>query len=178
VKRIAILMSIVLMTGAGCGSGDAAVGDSTAPAAGEAGQSAPARGSEADAPESDLDIAGAVVDLQPPGQASISVDGIELTLDEPGGTGCSIGENEFGCSFRTAVNAITLGGGGASSEGDGWNGAIRLVVGDPYTEYVVDLTQFGESHLAFSGSSMSYEGPWVKGAGEDAGTGTISVTCP
>lgn len=178
-RRTATLcLAIVLMAGCGAdGSGRAAsetVNDD------EPASSAPADGGGNGAEPSVAASlgGGSVVDPQPAGQASVSVDGIEVTLDELGATSCSIGDGEFGFSFVTADNAMTLGAGGVFTDGSGWTGQLRLVVADPYNEYVVDLTQVDASNLAFSGRSMSYQGPWIRGAGEDAGTGTVSVTCP
>ena len=180
-RRAAMVCLVAMVAVSGCGSGEADGAASESAGGDDPGMSAPAGaggggGTEPSQPSSAG--GGSVVDPQPAGQASISVDGIEVTLEELGATACSIGDDEFGFSFRSADNAITLGAGGTYTDGSGWSGSLMLIVADPYDEYVVDLAQVDESTLAFSGSSMSYQGPWIRGAGEDAGTGTVSVTCP
>jgi hypothetical protein len=177
-RTATLCLAIVLM--AGCAADDSGGAASGGVNGDEPATSAPAGGGGSGAePSVPASVGGgSVVDPQPAGQASVSVDGIEVTLDELGATDCTMGGDEFGFSFRTADNALTLGAGGVFTEGSGWAGSLRLIVADPYNEYVVDLSQVDASNLAFSGSSMSYQGPWIRGAGEDAGTGTVSVTCP
>lgn len=132
---------------------------------------------------------GNVIDPPPPGQATVSVDGLELTFEEPGAVPCSIADGEFGFSFRIGDNEITIGAGGTRFDEVGWGGSIMLVVANPEGEpgpvtYVVFLRDIDESDVAFDGSSMSYSGPMLKQTpgsdppGEEIGTGTISATCP
>jgi len=181
VRRTAIVCLLTMLAVSGCESGGEG-GEAPEPVGGDdPGPSVPATtgGGGGAAPSQPSSAGGgSVVDPQPPGQASVSVDGVDVTLEELGATACSIGKDEFGFSFRTGDNAITLGAGGIYTDGSGWSGALMLTVVDPYNEYFVDLAMVDESTLAFSGSSMSYQGPWIRGAGEDAGTGTVSVTCP
>lgn len=129
-----------------------------------------------------------VVDAAPPGQAAVSVDGLELGFTEPGGVGCSIEDDSFSFSFRIGDNEITLGAGVIRAE-DEWMGAIEMVVADPDGEdgpvaYFPDLAGDGAS-VVVEGSSMSLVAPFMKQppqdgsnpAPVDVGEGTISVTC-
>ena len=134
--------------------------------------------------------AGAVVDPQPAGQATASVDGQEYVLDMPGALDCTIQDDTFTYSFRIGDNEVTLGAGANEYDGK-WIGNIDLVVANPTGElgpihYIPDLTENGASGLAFDGDSMSYSGPMQKQPANDGsqpqpvdvGDGTISVTCP
>lgn len=140
-------------------------------------------GDAGDAP-TDAGVAGA----PPPGQAVVSVDGLELGFTEPGGVGCSIEDDSFSFSFRIGDNEVTLGAGVIRAE-DEWMGAIEMVVADPDGEdgpvaYFPDLTGDGAS-VAVDGSSMSLVAPFMKQPPQDGsnpapvevGEGTISVTC-
>lgn len=134
-------------------------------------------------------VSGAVVDRQPPGQAKVSVDGLEYTLTEPGGVGCSVAPDAITISFIIGDNEIVLGG-GLSRFDTGWLGDVVLRVANPESEpgpvsYSTDVPQDGTG-LAIEGASVSYVGPMLKQPANDGsnppqvdvGEGTISATCP
>ncbi len=141
--------------------------------------------SEADG---DLGDGGEVVDRQPPGQATVSVDGQEWTLTEPGAAECSITADEIRFSFRIGDNEVTLGG-GANLYDNEWVGIIDLTVPDPeggegQASYFPDATAIAAG-IAIDGDSMSYSGPMQMQPPnygdlpepEPVGDGTVSVTC-
>ncbi len=172
---VAIMLIVVACGSGDTGGGAAQTADPAGPAQSDAGGGASSGGS--------------VVNPQPPGQAAMSVAGLDYTFTEPGGVACVIKDGEFSFSFRQGDNEVTLGGGGFYSGGTGWGGAITLIVANPDGEqgpvnYSAALPKVDESTLAFDGNSMSYNGPMrklVPGGefeGEDAGTGSVSVTCP
>lgn len=179
VKKTLILtaMTVLLMTA--CSGDDADDNEVDAGAANGGAESLE------DGPSGD----GAVISPPPPGQATVSVDGLELTLTEPGGLDCSISEDSFSYSFRVGDNEVTLGA-GANQSDQGWLGAIEVVVANPEdgagpVSYFPDLVA-NDAGIAVDGESMSYAGPMQKQppqdgsnpAPVDAGDGTISVTCP
>jgi hypothetical protein len=179
-KIPAVALSILLAaTLAGCGSSG-----SDADNASSGGQPA-ARSDDASGEGS----SGGVVDPQPAGQATVSVDGQEYVLDLPGALDCTIEDDTFTYSFRIGDNEVTLGAGANEYDGK-WIGNIDLVVANPTGErgpihYIPDLTE-NSAGLAFDGDSMSYSGPMQKQPANDGsqpqpvdvGDGTISVTCP
>lgn len=128
---------------------------------------------------------GDVVEAQPAGQAYVSVDGEEFTLDTPGLTDCNVAQDTFTFSFVIGDNDVGLAG-GANLYEDGWLGDIVLrVVRDnlPY-QYYPDEGGL-DSGLAINGDSISYSGPMLmkppndgsNPPAESVGDGTISVTC-
>jgi hypothetical protein len=132
---------------------------------------------------------GGVVDVQPAGQATASVDGQELTLEVSPALDCIITEESVTFAFWVGDNNVVLGG-GANLYEEGWLGNIDLRIADPVGEpgpitYFPDLAVNG-SGVAIDGNSMSYSGPMLKQPPNDgnnpdpveAGTGTFSVTCP
>jgi hypothetical protein len=117
----------------------------------------------------------------------VSVDGLELTFEEPGTTPCNVTDGEFGFSF-VAGESIVGGGGVYFGSATGWGGGINLIVANPENgepgpiKYRTALPMVDASTLAFDGSSMSYSGPMSKqGPGSEPPgevvTGTVSVTC-
>lgn len=132
---------------------------------------------------------GDVVDPQPPGQATVAVDGLEYTFTEPGGVGCSVAPDAITISFIIGDNEVVIGGGVSRFE-PGWMGNIVLRIANPEGEpgpisYSTDLAEDG-SGLAIDGASVSYVGPMLKQPANDGsnppevdvGEGTISATCP
>ena len=132
---------------------------------------------------------GTVVNQQPPGQAIAEVDGLEFTLTDPGALACNIESDTITFSFRIGDNEITLGA-GANLYDTGWLGSIDLRVANPDSgpgpvTYFPSLADNGDG-IAIEGNSMSYVGPMQMQPPNDgsnpppidAGSGTISVTCP
>ena len=181
-KISAVALSILLAaTLAACGSSSSGDADNASSGDQPAAQSDDASGKGS---------SGDVVDPQPPGQATASVDGQEYVLDLPGALDCTIEDDTFTYSFRIGDNEVTLGAGANEYDGK-WIGNIDLVVANPTGElgpihYIPNLTENGASGLAFDGDSMSYSGPMQKQPANDGsqpqrvdvGDGTISVTCP
>ena len=131
---------------------------------------------------------GSVANVQPPGQATVMVDGQEFTLTEPGALECSIAQDAITISFRIGDNEVTLGG-GANLYEDGWLGSVDLRVANPAGEpgpisYFPDLAAHGDA-IVIDGDSMSFVGPMQKQPANDGtnpppvevGEGTISATC-
>jgi hypothetical protein len=132
---------------------------------------------------------GGVVDTQPAGQATASVDGREFVLEVSPALDCSIADDSITFAFWVGDNSVVLGG-GANLYEDGWLGSIDLRIADPEGEpgpvtYFPDLTVDGGG-VAIHGDSMSYSGPMLKQPPNDGsnpppevvGDGTFSVTCP
>jgi hypothetical protein len=175
-RRVPMLISLILVLAACGGGADPATG--------------PADGSVADGNAVPNDTSGGeIVDRQSPGQAAVTVDGLDLSFSEPGALACSIAEDAITFSFRIGDNEVTLGG-GANHYEQGWVGGIQLVVANPDGEsgpvtYFPDLAANG-GNIAIDGSSMSYSGPMMKQPPNDgtlpspeaAGDGVISATCP
>ena len=167
-RKVSILFAVVLLALAACGGED-------------------------DGPTNDGtngDAGGSVANPQPPGQATVSVDGQVFTMTEPGGLACNVGPDEITYSFRLGDNEVTLGA-GASKINSEWLGSITLVVANPTGEqgpiqYLVNVADHGEQGFAFDPPSMSYSGPMEKQPANDGsnpppvdvGSGTISITCP
>ena len=129
-----------------------------------------------------------VVNVQPPGQAMVLVDGQEFTLTEPGALECSITQDAITISFRIGDNEVTLGGGANLYDAE-WLGSADLRVANPAGEpgpisYFPDLAAHGDG-ISIDGDSMSYVGPMQKRPANDGtnpppvdvGEGTISATC-
>jgi hypothetical protein len=194
VRRARILSLGLMLVVSACGSGDAGggadessdpAGPGSTPAGGDA--SAPAESSGAGPG------GGAVINPQPPGQASVSVDGVEYTFEGEILIVCSIGDG-FNYTFSAEDGRVTLAAGGQDLGDAGWGGSINFTVNDEepdpdsgelvFVKYVVFLPDVDGSTMAFDGNSMSFSGPMLKQTpgsdppGEDVGTGTVSVTCP
>ncbi len=186
-EKILVMMGVVVMVLGACGGEDASnsaevVSDTDAGLDGEAG----------DAASGDDASANAVVAAPPPGQATTSVDGLDLSFELPGALDCSISDDAITFSYRVGDNEITLGA-GANRVDDGWMGSIALSVANPDEEpgpigYYPAPGENGvldESLFAVDGASMSYVGPMLKQPANDGsnpppvdvGTGTISATC-
>lgn len=135
------------------------------------------------------DGGGSVVDQQPAGQALVSVEGRDYTLEVSPAVDCSIADDSISYSFWVGDNSVVLGG-GANLYEDGWVGSINLRVAEPEGEdgpisFFPDLAENGD-RISTSGNSMSYSGPIQKQPPNDGsnpdpvdvGNGVISVTCP
>ena len=121
-KVSAIAFSLLLAAAlGGCGSDS---DDTNSASAGDQ----PAAADEASGGSSS--DAGGVVDPQPAGQATASVDGQEYVLDMPGALDCTIQDDTFTYSFRIGDNEVTLGAGANKYDGK-WIGNIDLVVANP-----------------------------------------------
>lgn len=172
-----VVVALVVLGFAACG------GD------GEDGAAAPA-GADDDGSAGDAGSSGGeIADPQPAGQAFVSVDGMEYTLQEPGGVACTISDDAITYAFRIGDNEVTLGG-GANLYDTGWLGNISLRIANPAGEdgpvtYFPDLSVDGDG-LVVDGASSSYRGPMMKQPPNDGsnpppvevGDGVISVTCP
>lgn len=181
-KTAIVLIALAL---AACGGDD----DNAAPAQ-EATDAAPTDDtSGADDTSGESSGGGEIVNPQPAGQAHVSVDGLDYTMQEPGGLACTISDDAITFSFRIGDNEVTLGA-GANLYDTGWLGNIRTTVGNPPGEdgpvaYFPDLAANGAG-LTIDGNSASYSGPMQKQPANDGsnpppinvGDGTISVTCP
>jgi hypothetical protein len=167
---------------AACGGGDTASGSTDSVSDASAGSNDGQGGGSA----------AAVVDPAPPGRATASVDGLELSFELPGALACSISDDAITFSYRIGDNEITLGG-GANRYDEGWMGSIDLQIANPDDEpgpiaYYPAPGEGGmldESSFAVDGASMSYSGPMVKQPANDGsnpppvdvGNGTVSATC-
>jgi len=173
VRRTLILMAAVVLVLAACRD-DASDSDADTTVGGG--------GSEA------ASTGGSVANVQPPGQATVMVDGQEFTLTEPGALECSITQDAITISFRIGDNEVTLGG-GANLYDAGWVGSMDVRIANPAGEpgpirYFPDIAAHGDG-IAIDGDSMSYVGPMQKQPANDgtnpppveAGDGTISATC-
>ena len=171
-RKASILAAALLLALAACGGDDAGSSND-----GTNGDSGGASG-------------GAVVDPQPPGQATVAVDGQIFTLNQPGALACNVTPEEITFSFRLGDNEVTLGAGASKFDSD-WLGNISLVVANPNGEqgpiqYFVNVADNGEQGFAFASPSMSYSGPMQKQPANDGsnpppvdvGSGTVSITCP
>lgn len=132
---------------------------------------------------------GEIANPQPAGQAFVSVDGLEYTMQEPGGVACTIDDEAITYAFRIGDNEVTLGA-GANLYDTGWLGNISLRIANPTGQdgpvtYFPDLAVDGDG-LVVDGASSSYSGPMMKQPPNDGsnpppvevGDGVISVTCP
>ncbi len=179
-NRFLLVALALLLASAGCASDSADSG---------AANTADTTDSQGTDDQADTSGADTIVDPQPPGTGYAAVDGLEFTLTEIGGLACTISQDAVTFSFIMGDNEVVIGG-GANRYEDGWLGNIDLRVANPTDEpgpvsYYPDLMADGDG-IAVNGSSMSYDGPMKKQppndgtnpAPVDAGTGTISVTCP
>lgn len=185
-----VLTGLAVLALAACGSDDDGGGGGGAPAEPEqesTGSATTGDGEEADSDDSPE--GGAIVSPQPAGRAFVDVDGVQYTLEEPGGLDCTITDEAITFSFRIGDNEVTLGA-GANRYDTGWLGSITLNVANPESEpgpisYYPDLAADGDG-LVIDGNSASYSGPMQKQpandgsnpAPVDVGDGVISVTCP
>jgi hypothetical protein len=180
-RRALLLQTAMILTLTACGGGDPAA-EVEAAAGGDAVTGGQDGGGSS---------GGAVVNPQPPGQAAVMVDGLDLSFDQPGGIGCTLSAEAITFSFRIGDNEVTLGGGANHYEDQGWLGGIQMIVfnpeggGGPVT-YYPDLAVNGD-RLAIDGQSLSYAGPMLMQPSNEDGTipepvdvgeGTISLTCP
>ena len=178
--RKTALLAVIVLAFTACGGDDdsdgaGSAGTTQAPS-GTTGTTAPA-----DATDAENGSGSDVVDRQPAGRASVSVDGEQYTLDTVGPIGCEIGDGEFNVGFLFGDNEVSFIAGGNSS-GSGWRGRIDINIqsADGITNYFADLS--GGGSVAVDGASMSYSGPWQvfrPGSAEavPAGDGTLSATC-
>lgn len=171
--RIITLTTAVVLVLAACGGEDASTQSDSSSGDSES-QGAPASGD--------------VVNRQPAGQATVTVDGQDFTLTEPGALECTVMPDAITFSFRIGDNETTLGA-GANLYDAGWLGSIDLRIANPAGEagpvnYFPDLAANIDG-VAIDGDSMSYSGPMQKRPANDGsnpppvdvGDGTISVTC-
>jgi hypothetical protein len=192
-QKIRVLGLALLLGLAACGGGDDDAGDTPSePAAAESNSDDSGDSGDSgdgDGADTGGSSGGAVVNPQPAGQALASVDGIELTLTEPGALACTLADDSITFSFRIGDNEVTLGA-GANLYDDGWLGSVDLRVANPTGEdgpitYSVGLPA-NSSGMAVDGESFSYSGPMLKQPANDGtnpppidvGNGTISITCP
>ncbi len=184
-RKIAIALAVLGLVA--CGGGD---DDSVTPEPAPVDDATAADDANGDANGDDGGAgSGAIVSPQPAGQASVTVDGLDYTMQEPGALDCAISDDAITFSFRIGDNEVTLGA-GANLYDNGWLGNIEVRVANPTSEpgpitYFPDLTANGDG-LVIDGSSASYTGPMQKQPANDGsnpppvdvGDGTISVTCP
>lgn len=168
-RRVATVL-VALVLGA-CGGGGDDVGGAGEVATG---------GASADSRQE----GGAVIDRQPPGEATVRVDGREYTLTERGGADCAVEEDGFRFSFISGNNEVVLGGSGRSDDG-GWEVVVRLE--DFPEDQEGGITFFFLDGLAvdvgIDGNSVSMVGQMEKyetdpTTPDDVGEGVISFTCP
>ena len=192
-KRVIVAMVAVVALLGACGGDDSDESSSTdgvaETGAGSAGDGDASSGNDSSSGDGSTNE---VIDAAPPGQATASVDGLDLTFELPGALACSIADDAITFSYRIGDNDVTLGAGANRVDG-GWMGSIALNVADPVNEvgpiaYYPTPGSNGildESLFAIDGSSMSYSGPMLKQPANDGstpppvdvGTGTISATC-
>lgn len=136
--------------------------------------------------------AGSIDAAPPSGQATASVDGLDLTFELPGGLDCSISDESITYSYRIGDNEVTLGAGVNNVDG-GWMGSIALNVANPDGEdgpiaYYPEPGEQGvmdASLFVIDGDSAMYQGPMLKQPANDGsqpppvevGTGTVIATC-
>lgn len=180
VKRAAILLAALTLALAACGGGDSGGNGS-----GDVGTNDAASSEEN---SSDGGGSGDVVDAQQPGQAMVSVEGREYTLEVSPAIDCSISDDSITFAFWVGDNSVVLGG-GANLYDDGWLGSIELRISEPEGEdgpisYFPDQGALDDG-IAISGDSMSYSGPLMKQPANDGsnpppvdvGDGMMSATC-
>ncbi len=188
-KKLLLTMVGIAFVLAACGNDDGGESNSDDIVLDENAESEVADGDD----ESSVDGSGfELVDPAPPGQATASVDGLDLTFELPGALACAISDDSITFSHRIGDNEVTLGA-GINRVDEGWMGSIALTIANPEGEagpiaYYLEPGQLGildESLFAVDGESMSYSGPMLKQPANDGslpppvdvGTGTISATC-
>lgn len=177
---LTVLLAALIATA--CGGSDASTeADGDTLAASESGDE-PVEGVESATP----------IDSPPAGQATVTVDGLDFTLAEPGALTCSISEESLTFSYRIGDNEVTLGG-GLNSTGDGWIGNIALSIANPDGEqgpigYYPAPGENGVldgSLFTIEGSTVRFAGPMLKQPANDGsqpppidvGTGTVIASC-
>jgi len=118
-SAIAATMVAVIALAAACGGDDSDEPNSTAGAAEDDSTTDGDSGTATDDPTAPDDDSGsdtsdgnsAVVDPAAPGQATASVDGLDLTFELPGALACAISDEAITFSYRIGDNEIVLGGG-------------------------------------------------------------------
>jgi hypothetical protein len=194
-KRIWVVMAVMLAVLSACGNDDDSTtsdivqesdGDATAGPAddGASGESGSAGENEAGA---------SVGDAPPPGTATASVDGLDLTFDVPNAVSpCSIADDSITFGFGVDGEDFTLAAGTNRVDG-GWMGSIALDIANPdgktgpiaYYPAPGENGVLDESLFTVTGSTMSYSGPMLKQPANDGsqpppvevGEGTIRATC-
>lgn len=136
--------------------------------------------------------AGTIDDAPPSGQATASVDGLDLTFELPGAVACSISNDSLTYSYRIGDNEVTLGGGMNRVDG-GWMGSISLRVANPvgeqgpvtYSPAPGEAGVLDASLFTIDGDTAAYVGPMLKQPANDGsqppqvdvGMGSIIATC-
>lgn len=182
-KRLALLIAIALILAA-CGGDDG--GASEEASGGDSSNGGTSDNDSAQSDDGGAAPSGDVVNQQAPGEAYVSVDGLEFTLTESGALDCVISPEVLTFALWIGDNTTTLGG-GANLYDDGWLGDILLRVIDEDGLPVAYYPDEGglDNYLAISGDSMSYSGPMLmkppndgtNPPAESVGDGIISVTC-
>lgn len=158
-------------------------------------------GQGSDAPASSDDGAGdgasggsaaGIDDAPPSGQATASVDELDLTFELPGALECSISDESLTYSYRIGDNEVTLGAGVNRVDG-GWMGSISLTIANPadepgpiaYYPAPGDLGVLDDSLFVVDGDTAMYAGPMLKQPANDGsvpppvevGEGRIIASC-
>ncbi len=136
--------------------------------------------------------AGSIDDAPPSGQATASVDGLDVAFELPGASVCTISDEALTYSYRIGDNEVTLGA-GVNRVDEGWMGSIALTVANPageqgpiaYYPKPGDLGVLDESLFTIDGDTAMYVGPMLKQPANDGsqpppvevGTGTVIATC-
>lgn len=184
-----MLLAVLVLVVAACGGGDS--GDDNGTDTGTDGTTAGTESGDDDGSNGgDSDSSsGEVVDPQPPGQATVSVDGQEFVFDTLGPSPCNIEADSISFAFAIEETSATLGG-GANLTDDGWQGDILMRIFDEeglpvqyYLQSEEGLMILGD--IAVDGNSMSFSGPMEMQPPNDGsnpppvevGDGTISATC-
>lgn len=184
-KRIMALMAALALVLAACGGGDSSDDEGT-----DTGTDGTAAGVESSDDNGDNDSgSGEVVDPQPPGQATVSVDGQEFVFETIGPGGCIIETDRLQYSFVNEETSATIAA-GANFTDDGWQGDILMRILDEEGRPVQYYLQSEEGlmvlgGIAVDGDSMSFSGPMEMQPPNDGsnpppvdvGDGTISATC-
>lgn len=185
-RTLSLAIALVLAwTLASCG-GDGDSGDDVEDPAGATEETEAGGGEtmaeDADTAEPAADAPAAPADAPPAGQATIQVDGLDLTFDMA--SRCDVEDDEFGFGFAIGDNEITLSGGGFLA--DAWNGNAILRIAESEDEpgpvqYTINITENVEG-LQIGGGSVSWTGPVEKvpagsGEGEPVGEGTFAYSC-
>ncbi len=153
-KRIWIVMAVVLTVLSACGDD----GDSTAS------DVVPESDGDGTAGSDDDGGSGASLgDAPPPGTATASVDGLDLTFDVPNAVSpCSIADDSITFGFGVDGEDFTLVAGANRVDG-GWMGSIALDIASPdgepgpiaYYPAPGENGVFAESLFTVTGSTMS-----------------------
>jgi len=180
-RRLMIVLLALAMTACGGGGSDDAATDT--------GTDDTVAGSESDDGGNGGSSSGQVVDPQPPGQATVSVDGQEFMFHTLGPSDCIIETDRLNFAFVIEETSATLAA-GANLTDDGWQGDIKLRILDEEGKPVQYYLQSAEGlmiqgTIAVDGDSMSFSGPMEMQPPNDGsnpppvdvGDGTISATC-